>query len=114
MSGAIDTANTLGSAIGNWGKIIAVILGIVGSGFLTYYQIQENSSGVLGNKVLIEQERVYTQKEFKLWGERSDKRYKRAMDMGLEMQRHIERQYKMIIDLERKVSYIEGQRSIKK
>ena len=79
MGESVAKANLLGSTINNWMKIGFIVLAIIGGAYLTYYQIQSNTAkNVLqdARDVAIEEA---LEREIHLWGERSNKRYKRAM-----------------------------------
>ena len=97
MSDALSKINTAGSAIGNWGKIVAVFFGIVGGGFLTYYQIQANSEGVEDNRQKIGA-------EIAIWGDRSDKRYSRANEAVDKFEKHIALLYERIAEIEKELA----------
>lgn len=86
MKNIVAEANTLGSAINNWTKIAAVILFIVGGAYLTYYQIQSNTAANARQDTEVKDILEMMQREFQLWGDRSDKRYKRAMEEAAELQ----------------------------
>lgn len=80
MGESVAKANLLGSTINNWMKIGAIILAIIGGAYFTYYQIQSNTAKNVeqdAKDVALEEALV---REIKLWGERSDKRYKRASE----------------------------------
>jgi peptidoglycan hydrolase CwlO-like protein len=77
---AAAKANLLGSAINNWLKIAGIVLFIIGGAYLTYYQIQSNTAKNVAQdaKDIALQEAL--EREIHIWGDRSDKRYKRAMN----------------------------------
>lgn len=78
MPEAVAKANLLGSTINNWMKIGGIVLAIIGGAYLTYYQIQSNTAA---NERQDTRDKIIEEtiaREIKLWGERSDKRNKRA------------------------------------
>lgn len=81
MGETVSKVNTLGSAINNWMKIGAIILAIIGGAYLTYYQIQSNTAKNIEQDNMGLALEAMIKREIKLWGERSDKRYKRATEV---------------------------------
>jgi ketol-acid reductoisomerase len=111
----ISKANALGGAINSWFKIAAIIMSIIGYGFLTYYQIKSNSAGINEMKLLTKEHDQAIQKEFKLWADRSDKRFTRAKEMYQELaiedtksEKEREKLRDQNFELAKELSYIKG------
>ena len=90
---SIEKASKLGSLLNSWISIVLIAGTAVSSCTYAYYKIFDN------------------EKEIILQEERSDKRYNRAMEMAIEMKNFAKYQEQRIIEIEKKVAFIEGQNS---
>jgi len=108
MSDTIAKANTLGSAINNWFKIGAIILFIIGGAYLTYYQIQSNTAANARQDTEVKDILEMMQREFEIWGDRSDKRYKRAMEEATELRDNQKALWKEVTQLKIDLSFMKG------
>lgn len=97
MNETVKNASYIGALINSWGKIVGVGFLIVGGGFLTYYQIQTNAA-----------DNIKQDDKFLEWGNRSDNRYKRAMEESDELHVHIDKLNDQILDLYKRLYRIEG------
>lgn len=93
----INKANSIGSAISTWGKIIIGIIIFIGGAFTTYYQIQHNSLKNDAQDI-----------EHELMNDRADKRYKRAMETADELKSKDKEHDAQYIELIKEVSYLKG------
>ena len=89
MGETVAKANLLGSTINNCMKIGAIILAIIGGAYLTYYQIQSNTAKNVEQDATDKALGEALVREIKLWGERSDKRYKRAGEVEHRLEKEI-------------------------
>ena len=108
MADTVAKANTLGSAINNWAKIGAVIVFIIGGAYITFYQIQSNTATNARQDTEVKDILEMMQREFEVWGDRSDKRYKRAMEEANELQSNQGRLWKEVTELKVELSFIKG------
>jgi len=125
MPERIEKINAWGSLLNSWFKIGATIIMIIGYGFLTYYQIRGNSQSISELKLLIQDNNELVEKEFEIWGDRSDKRYTRAMEEDDELKAEdaklegimmdaFKEQQKINIELTKELYYIKGLMDAKK
>jgi hypothetical protein len=119
MPERIQKMANLGDAISAWGKIAFTVILIIGYGFLTYYQIRGNSESIGELKLLIKDNNELVEREFEIWGDRSDKRYNRAMDEADELHAEdnklesfimdaFKEQQKINLELTKEVWYLKG------
>jgi len=108
MADTIAKVNTLGSAINNWAKIGAVIIFIIGGAYVTFYQIQTNTSANARQDTEVKDILEMMQREFQIMSERSDKRYKRAMTEADELQGNQIRLWKEVTTLKIELAFIKG------
>lgn len=104
----LNKANLLGSTINNWTKIAAVILFIVGGAYLTYYQIQSNTATNARQDTEVKDILETMKREFQLWGDRSDKRYKRAMEEAVKLEQGQVNLWKEVVKLKEEIAFIKG------
>jgi hypothetical protein len=108
MGETVAKANLLGSTINNWIKIAVIILTIIGGAYLTYYQIQSNTSKNIAQDVKDIALEEFIVREIGLWGERSDKRYKRVSEVEQRLEEEI---HALEIELEEtklKIAFMKG------
>jgi len=108
MKNVVAEANTLGSAINNWTKIAAVILFLVGGAYITYYQIQSNTATNARQDTEVKDILEMMQREFEVWGDRSDKRYKRAMEEAGELRDNQKTLWKEVTQLKIDNAFMKG------
>lgn len=104
----LNKANLLGSTINNWTKIVAVILFIVGGAYLTYYQIQSNTAANARQDTEFRDMLELVKREFEIWGERSDKRYKRAMEEATKLEDGQIELGKEVAKLKEEIAFMKG------
>jgi|32_taG_2_1085360.scaffolds.fasta_scaffold00529_34 hypothetical protein len=104
----IKKANEISSLITGWGKILFIIGSAIGSGFLLYYQIQNNSTSIQNLELKIDDNNKANEREFEINEERSNKRYDRAMKTGDILLKQNAKQNDWLLDLDKRISYIEG------
>lgn len=104
----VNKASAWGGAISVWLKIGGTIMAIVGYGFLTYYQIQSNSHGLDELKIVIKDNNEAIEREFEIWGTRSDKRYKRAMETAKELKQANKELELELEDTKLDIAFIKG------
>ena len=108
MGESVAKANLLGSTINNWMKIGAIILAIIGGAYLTYYQIQSNTADNVRQDTKDKAIEESLDREIHLWGERSDKRYKRAMAEASELEAENKALEKELEETRLDISFIKG------
>ena len=104
----IKKAGELGGTISTWTKIIIGLLFFVGGGFLIYNQIQHNTATNTRQDTQFIKVLETMDREFEVWGQRSDKRYKRASEEAIKLENKDQDQDKQLLDLHKKLSYLEG------
>ena len=115
MESKIDKANKLGGAINNWTKIlIGIVVLIVAIGG-AWYQIQTNATDNLRQDGQFKQVLETMTSEFDMWGNRSDKRYQRAMNEADKLHTEDDHLHEEIdelrdqnLDLVKEIWYIKG------
>lgn len=108
MGETVSKANTLGSAINNWVKIAAILLAIIGGAYLTYYQIQSNTATNVEQDNKDAALEATINREITLWGERSDKRYKRASEIEHRLKDEISALEAELEETRLEISFIKG------
>ena len=104
----IKKVNTLGSTISVWSKlVIGLIIFIVGIG-TTYYKIESNAITNIKQDEKFKEILHEMTREFEIWGERSNKRYERAMGETEELHVHDDNLNKQLLDLAKEVYYLKG------
>jgi peptidoglycan hydrolase CwlO-like protein len=115
MPERLNKVNAWASAVNGWGKIlIAVIVFIVSIG-TAWYQIQTNSSDNVRQDAQFHEVLETMKREFEVWGQRSDKRYNRAMEEAKELHKEddkledkIEALQKQNLKQAEDIAYIKG------
>jgi len=108
MTDSVAKVNLLGSTINNWIKIGAIVLTIIGGAYLIYYQIQSNTATNALQDLKDKEIEATITREIQLWGERSDKRYKRAMETATELTKKNEKLNTKLHALEIELTFIKG------
>jgi anion-transporting ArsA/GET3 family ATPase len=119
MQNKVDKANAWGSLISVWGKILIALLVFIVTVGGAWYQIETNAANdvrqdqtlenIIKNDAEERKQLIDAMKsEFKVHGERSDKRYKRAMEEAQELHKEIDKNDNLIMDLMERVSFLEG------
>lgn len=111
MQNKIEKASQISNLINGWGKIVVAFFSVVGYGFITYYQIKTNSSDIQKLHITIEDNNKAIEREFEVWGDRSNKRYDRAMKTADVIMKQNLKQDDHLLDLEKRLSFIEGKLS---
>lgn len=121
MEKKIEKANSIGGLISTWGKIIVVIIIFIISVGTAWYQIETNAMNNSRQdeqiKQLIKsQEEQFNrmmksiQKEFDVWGQRSDKRYERAMYEAKKLNDKDYDHDSKLLELTKEIWYIKGEK----
>lgn len=111
----VEKANAWGSLISVWGKIlIAVFIFVVSIGG-AWYQIQTNKANDIRQDQQFHEVLEVMKREFEVWGNRSDKRYTRAMEEAAELHKEDDKLEKYIkkveaqnLELYKEVWYMKG------
>ena len=104
----IKKANTLGSTISVWGKlVIGLIIFIVGIG-TTYYKIESNAITNIKQDDQFKEIMHAMTREFEIWGDRSNKRYERAMGEAEELHIHDDNFDKQLLEMTKELYYMKG------
>ena len=104
----IKKVNTLGSTISVWGKlVIGLIIFIVGIG-TTYYKIESNAVTNIKQDDQFKEIMQAMTREFEIWGERSDKRYQRAMSEAEELHIHDDKFDEQLLEMTKELYYMKG------
>ena len=104
----VNKANTLADLILKYGKIFAVLGVIIGGGFLIYNQIQYNTQRLALHDEQFKEVLNTIKREFQVFSDRSDKRYKRVMNEAKELHGENENQDLKFWDINTRLSFIEG------
>lgn len=97
----IEKASLLGGTISVWLKVTGVVISIIGYGFLTYYQIQSNTTAQHEFELLM-------QKEMEVLIKRGDTRYNRAMQKAEELKKENAKTEQEVEDLKEELAFIKG------
>lgn len=119
MESKVDKANAWGSLISVWGKILIALLIFIVTVGGAWYQIETNAANdvrqdqsiesIIKNDAEERKQLIEAMKgEFKVHGERSDKRYKRAMEEAKELHKEIDENNEQILNLIERISFLEG------
>lgn len=115
MQEAVKKAGALGGAINNWTKIIGLIIFLILSIGGAWYQIQTNAAENLRQDSQFKQILETMTTEFEIWGQRSDKRYQRAMNEADQLHKEddklegeIDELREQNLDLVKEIWYIKG------
>lgn len=124
MPEKLQKINSWASAINGWGKIIIGIIVFIISVGTAWYQIEtnaadnvrqdENIKSIIGN-----QQKQFNQmmdnvnREFEIQGNRSDKRYQRAMQEAQEIHVELDKHDQQILEIYKELWFIKGRMSNK-
>lgn len=108
MTDSVSRVNLLGSTINNWMKIGGIVLALIGGAYLTYYQIQSNTAKNIAQDAKDKELQATITREIHLWGERSDKRYKRAMEKANALTKVNKELEKELVQTKIEIAFIKG------
>jgi hypothetical protein len=104
----MSKANSLGSAISVWTRIIIGAIVFIGTCFLAYNQIWNNSDAITRVSGNIHEVRKLVEKDLDVYSARSDKRYKRAMETADKLEKKCDKLERMVINLIEDNAYLKG------
>lgn len=115
MEKAVERAGNWASNISSIGKLLIAIIVFIMAVGTAWYQIETNASDNIRQDEQFKQVMETMTNEFNVWGQRSDKRYQRAMEEANELhgdddklEKKIEQQNKELMDLTKEVYYMKG------
>lgn len=115
MPEKVEKANAIGSMISVWGKILIGLFVFIVSVGTAWYQIQTNASENVRQDGQFKEVMETMTREFEIQGQRSDKRYQRAMDEADELHNHdheletfIHNNSKEILEIYKELYYLKG------
>lgn len=108
MDSGIDKANKISALISGWGKIIFAVGSLIGACFFFYYQVQNNETNIKALEIKLIDQNLSNNREFEIWGQRSDKRYERAMKTAEAILSSIEADEAWLLSIEKRLSRLEG------
>jgi hypothetical protein len=104
----IEQVGKFGNVIYTWLAILGVVVGGLWSMFTAHDNIGDNASELIKTNIRIDQLDIDSKEDVNIWGERSDRRYKRLMEENSELKRIGLMLNNRVMDLEKKVSNLEG------
>ena len=119
MESKVEKANAWGSLISVWGKILIALLIFIVTVGGAWYQIETNAANdirqdqsiesIIKNDAEERKQLIEAMKaEFKVHGERSDKRYARAMKEAEDLHKTDEKHEKQLLELYKEIWYLKG------
>lgn len=108
MQEKVEKAKAWGTTISVWGKLIIGLFVFIISIGTAWYQIQTNSSDNVRQDVQFKETLEIMKREFEIWGQRSDKRYKRTKQESEESHKHSHEQDEAILELTKEIWYMKG------